>query len=118
MTAGKRLNFVFPKFERGTGGKDLRNLLFSVFLTQSFQFPAPCPLYCRILQDGFRPIYRWDHLFSLLCRWDDHHPVGPYDELGLGPLIVPREAQIDGPFHRPSLGDIDAARWIILSSSG
>ena len=27
VTAGKRLNFAFPKFERGTGGKDLRNLL-------------------------------------------------------------------------------------------
>ena len=31
MTAGKRLDFAFPKFERGTGGKDLRNLfLFGV----------------------------------------------------------------------------------------
>ena len=31
VTAGKRLDFAFPKFERGTGGKDLRNLfLFGV----------------------------------------------------------------------------------------
>lgn len=27
VTSGKRLDFAFPKFERGTGGKDLRNLL-------------------------------------------------------------------------------------------
>ena len=27
VTAGRRLDFAFPKFERGTGGKDLRSLL-------------------------------------------------------------------------------------------
>ena len=43
VTAGKRLNFAFPKFERGRGERICGICCFSVFLTQSPQFPAPCP---------------------------------------------------------------------------
>ena len=85
------------------------SVAFRCFLRSRLNFLRLAHFYCRGFNIGYW-IYRWDHRFSLLRRWDDHHVVSSYNELGVGPLIISREAQIVGPFHRPSLGDIDAAR--------